>query len=288
MRNTVAGSGQEKIYQMVTDRIIALMESGVIPWRKTWGDTKPPANYVSKNEYRGINTFMLNAAMYQSRYWMSFKQIGEAGGRVKKGEKGFPVIFWKRLEISSDEDGIKKIRLLRYYTVFNLNQCEGINIPDAPRNRDIRPIDAGRRIIEGMPNKPRMEHGRSISAYSSAKDVIFMPDMESFQEAEEYYSTLFHEMIHSTGHESRLNRFREENDNHMFGSETYSKEELVAEMGSAFLCAESGISHHVIENQAAYLSAWLEKLRNDNRLLIQAASKAQKAADYILNRKYEN
>jgi antirestriction protein ArdC len=287
MGSIEAKSGQEKIYQMVTDRIVAILESGVIPWRKPWGDTAPPSNFISKKEYRGINVFMLSAAMYQSRYWMSFKQVTEAGGKVKKGEKGYPVLFWKWLEISG-EDEIKRIPLLRYYTVFNLYQCEGINIEDVSRNENnIKPIDAGQKIVDGMPNKPYLEHGRTKAAYSPSKDVIFIPDMASFIDAEEYYATLFHEMVHSTGHAARLNRYKEEPNDHMFGSDAYSKEELIAEMGAAFLCAEAGISQKVIENQAAYISGWLGKLRRDNRILIQAASKSQKAADYILNRIYD-
>jgi antirestriction protein ArdC len=282
--------GQEKIYQFVTERIIAALEKGVIPWRKSWsGGDSAPVNYKSKKEYRGVNVLMLLCSGYVSPKWLTFKQAVEAGGRVIAGEKGTPVVFWNFIEKPTDEPGrTRKIPFLKYYTVFNLSQCEGIEDTAAPVEpvKPFEQIERAVRIVGGMPNPPTVTGGASRAAYRPSTDTVIMPQGCNFDSEPEYYSTLFHELVHSTGHKSRLDREGVAGGG-FYGSQLYSKEELVAEMGAAFLCAEAGISNEVIDNQAAYIDGWLSQLRKDRKLLIQAAGKAQLAADYILNRKYE-
>ena len=285
------GDGQERIYQLVTDRIIAALEKGVVPWRKSWasGDVSMPVNFRSRKEYRGANVLMLMCSGYSSGYWLTFKQTAELGGKVRTGEKGTPVVFWNFVEKPTDDPGrVKKIPFLKYYTVFNIAQCEGIkNDETAPE--PVKPfvqIERAMQIVDGMPNLPRIAGGSRRAAYSPSTDTVHMPDAEAFDVEQEYYSTLFHELVHSTGHKTRLNRDEVEAPV-SFGSQSYSKEELVAEMGAAFLCADAGISNEVIDNQASYIDGWLSRLRKDKKLLLQAAGKAQRAADYIMDRKYE-
>ena len=279
-------SGQDKIYEMINNKIIELLESGEVPWNKPWqgGEQK---NFVSKKAYRGINPFLLASANYACPYWVSFKQAKKLGGMVRKGEKGLPVIFWKWLEITDkNTDEKKTIPFLRYYTVFNLEQTDGIDIPK-PKVFDFNPIEQADKMLNGMPNRPPIEHKQARAFYRPSDDLINMPQKELFVNPEEYYSTLFHELVHSTGHKSRLGR----HDNNLpayFGSKDYSKEELVAEFGSAFLCGHCNIEKKTIDNSAAYISGWLKQLRNNKKWLVQSSAQAQKAADYIRGIKYDN
>jgi hypothetical protein len=189
---------------------------------------------------------------------------------------------WKWIELDSQdtESGKKNVPFLRYYTVFNLEQTEGIEIPAVER-RKFQPIAEAERIIHHMPRAPVIEHKQPQAYYLPADDLVNMPNSNLFRSDEEYYSTLFHELTHSTGHASRLNRAELSKIN-LLKSHDYSKEELVAEMGSAFLCGRCGITPKVIENQAAYIQGWLKQLQNNKKWLIYAAAKAQKAADFIL------
>jgi len=279
-------SGQRKIYEMINNRIIGLLEKDEIPWKKPWisGD---PVNFISGKPYRGINPFILISSGFSCPYWVSFKQAKGKGGRVKKGEKGFPVVFWKWIEVQDpeSESGKKRVPFLKYYTVFNLEQTEGIDIPES-QTRDFNPITKAEKVIHEMPNAPVIEHIEHRAYYRPSEDVVNMPKANLFQSDEEYYSTLFHELTHSTGHKSRLNRDEISNIS-LFGSHDYSKEELVAEMGSAFLCGHCGIEPAVIENQAAYIQNWLKKLQSNKKWLVYAAAKAQKAADFILGVEHE-
>jgi antirestriction protein ArdC len=300
MNTMKKNDGQAVIYQMVTDRIVAALEKGVVPWRKTWsavsGGSMFPVNYKSKKAYRGINVMLLLSAGYSSQYWMTFKQAGEMGGKVRTGEKGFPVVFWKFIEKEDKATGEKdRIPFLKYYTVFNIAQIEGLKIEAAPaevdgeteeaEGVDFEALARAERIVSEMPNLPAVLKGNNRAAYSPSRDVIMMPEAKQFESYEEYYSTLFHEMVHATGHKSRLDR-EDITKSTGFGSHSYSKEELVAEFGAAYLCAEAEISNEVIDNQAAYIGSWLKRIKDDNKLLIQAAGRAQKAADYIRNRSY--
>jgi len=282
-----------KVYDLINDRIMQLLQQGTVPWRKTWNAaSNQPKNLISKKEYRGINVFILACQEYSSPYWLTFKQVQDKGGHVIKGSKSCPVIFWKWLDKrdagSDDADTVTvngKIPMLRYYSVFNLQQIEGIPSPPATETiiNTFTPIERAEQIIAGMPLKPRINYGGNQPAYSPVLDYVKMPVREAFESPEEYYSTLFHELSHSTGHASRVGR-KGILEPSYFGSHEYSKEELCSEMSAAFLCGHAGIER-TIENSAAYIQGWLKALKNDKKLLIHAAAQAQKASDYILNRK---
>jgi antirestriction protein ArdC len=277
------------VYEQVTERMIALLENGNVPWRKPWNvQTGLPRNLVSKKPYRGINLFLLHAMQYESPFWLTYRQATELGGYVRKGEKACRVVFWKRLEVEDEITGeADKIPLLRFYYVFNVAQCDGLkNVPTAetPTSAPAKPET----VVAAMPQHPDIRHGMALASYSPSTDTISMPNRERFEKQEGYYATLFHELIHSTGHPSRLNRTTlAESAAAGFGSNPYCKEELIAEMGAAFLCGHAGISEAILENSAAYVQNWLEQLRNDKRLIVQAAAQAQRAADFILGVKYE-
>ncbi len=278
-------SHHSSVYSIVTDQILRQLEVGVVPWRKPWR-AEPPCNLVSGKEYRGINPFLLASQGYGSRYWLTFNQANKLGGHIRKGEKSSIVTFWHIGEEETVRDEDSKTRkskpfLLRYYRVFNLEQTEGIadklglgNI--TPRVASIEQCEA---IVKRMPNAPTIQQD-ARAWYRPSTDTVGMPSRNAFNSAEEYFSTLFHELTHSTGHASRVGREGIENIA-AFGSESYSKEELIAEMGAAMLCGATGISPATIPNSAAYLQGWICRLRGDCKLLVSAASQAQKAADYI-------
>lgn len=271
------------VYAIVRDRLIAQLEQGVIPWRRPWATTGTPINAVSKRPYRGINLFLLPRD-YADNRWVSFKQAGDLGGKVRKGEKSSLVVFWKPIEVDDDKTGRKKtIPLLRYYNVFNVEQCEGLKLPAIEQGEPFDPIEEAERIVAEMPNAPTIRHSGDHAFYQPATDSITLPKRKSFKNASEYYSTLFHELTHSTGHKSRTDRHAEVS-SFRFGCEDYSKEELVAEFGAAFLCATSNISNEGTErNSVAYLQSWIKALRNADRMtVVSAASKAQRAAEYVL------
>ncbi|MEA5115674.1 MAG: zincin-like metallopeptidase domain-containing protein [Geobacteraceae bacterium] len=278
------------VYEIINKRIIDLLERGTIPWKKPWNVANGiPVNLVSKKEYRGVNVFMLACQQYGSPYWMTFKQIKEKGGYVRQGEKATPVIFWKWLDRNDADDDPEgkngKVPLLRYYNVFNLEQTEGIPIPEPEViNNPLNSIEKAEQIITGMPLKPDIYHGGNKACYSPSQDTIHLPNQHSFLSPEEYYCTAFHELIHSTGHTSRIGR-KSILEPTYFGSHEYSKEELVAEMGAAFLCGYAGIEQNTLENSASYIQGWLKVLKKDMTLLVHASAQAQKGADYILKRK---
>lgn len=283
-------------YQVITDRIAGLLEKGVIPWQKPWqGGEQMPRNLVSKRDYRGVNVFLLQAMMYQSPFWLTYNQARELGGHVKKGERACPVVFWKRLQVddTGKPAGKKIIPFLRYYSVFNVAQCEDIPPDKIPvlngSKREHCPITEAESIVAAMPQKPEIRHG-GRACYSPSFDRVDMPQPETFRSGQDYYSVLFHELTHATGHASRLNRNGVSGSGgewSAFGSTPYAREELVAEMGAAFLSGHAGIVERTLDNSAAYIQSWLARLKEDRRLIVQAAAAAQKAADFILGRKYD-
>jgi antirestriction protein ArdC len=277
-------TSHRSVYQIVTEQVIKQLELGVAPWRKPWR-TDVPMSLASLKPYRGLNVFLLASQGYASRYWLTFNQAAKLGGHVKKGEHGTIVSFWKIGEYEKKDTGEKRDSfLLRYYRVFNLEQTEGIADKlglDTPAPH-VPSIEMCEGIVAGMQQRPRFEDANA-AWYRPLTDTVGMPPMQKFESAEAYYATLFHELAHSTGHPSRVGREGIENVN-SFASDSYSKEELVAEMSSAFLCGVSGISPAVIGQSAAYLQSWISRLRGDARLLISAASAAQKASDYILGK----
>lgn len=282
-----------KVYDVVNQRIMELLQQGTVPWRKTWNsETHQPQNLVSKKEYRGINVFMLACQEYSSPYWLTFKQCQDKGGKVRKGQKSTPVVFWKWIDRkdAGDFDQVEtrngRVPLLRYYNVFNVEQVEGITAPPSSEaiTNTFTPIEVAEQIIVGMPYKPRISYGGNQPAYSPVLDLVKCPVPEAFESPTEYYATMFHELAHSTGHASRVGR-KGILEPAYFGSHEYSKEELVAEMGAAFLCGHAGIEQGTIENSAAYIAGWLKALKTNGQWLVRAAAQAQKAADYILNKK---
>jgi len=275
-------------YKIITNRIIDQLEQGFVPWHKTWaGSPETAKNLISGQPYRGLNSLLLNCLSFTSPYFLTFKQAKGLGGNVKKGEKGIPVIFWKFIEKENDGGRKKSIPICRYYTVFNITQCENIEIPQQEELNQIEfnPIEKADQIVKSYKGKPEIKHESQRAFYSPSNDVINMPAKNSFESSENYYSVLFHEMAHSTGHEKRLNR-EEVSEPHFFGDEVYSREELTAEITSLFLSCDAGIScEKIFKNSTAYIQNWIDKLRNDKRLIISASGKAQKAVDYILGKK---
>jgi antirestriction protein ArdC len=262
-------------YEIVTEKIINFLEQGVIPWRRPWTATGLPRNLVSKKTYRGINLFLLSATKYVSPFWLTFKQANELGGTVRNGEHGEIIIFWKidqvadgesddELEKAEADERRRKRFILRYFRVWNLEQCNlpHVILDKVPKTETYQhaPIEAAERIIREMPNPPTIQYGGSKAFYSPLTDRITLPSPEFFTSAEELNATKFHEIIHAVGGPTRLKR-ESISEAAPFGSSTYAAEELVAEMGAAFLCAEAGISPAVVENQAAYIQGWLAKWR---------------------------
>lgn len=276
------------VYQVITDRILQKLQQGVVPWRMPWanGEAGVPKNLVSGKPYRGVNIFLLSAQRFSSPYFLTYKQATERGGNVRKGEHGTPVVFWKvgKKDNVSAEDrkkGKGNYFILRYYTVFNVGQCEGIEAPTptvAPKV--FSPIQECERVVESYTNGPMVSHGGGRACYIPTMDRIEMPEQVSFHSPEEYYSTRFHEMVHSTGHKDRLAREGITNPI-KFASHDYSFEELVAECGAAFLCGYAGIENHTLDNSVAYIQHWSAKLRSEPKWIVDAASKASKAADLI-------
>jgi antirestriction protein ArdC len=285
------------VYQKITDIIIEKLEQGIVPWHRPWNSFGEPINLVTKRPYRGINVFLLLCLGYELPYFLTFKQAKKLGGTIKKGEKSNLVVFYKWLEAKDDkgnvviqDDGTPKVvPMLRYYHIFNIEQCAYLDPQHIPEveEREFRPIEKAEQIIRGMPNKPEVQFKRRQACYIPEKDLVEMPGKTSFKSDEELYSTMFHELTHATGHQSRLNR-PGITDTAKFGSANYSKEELIAEMGATFLCSEAGIANAIMDNSVAYISNWLSKLRNDKRLVLIAAGAAQKACDYILNKQFNS
>lgn len=292
MRSTIAND----IYKAVTDRILELLEQGTVPWKKPIrsgeGAGKLPTNLVSLNAYRGINVFLLAVSAwvegYESPFWLSYRQAAQKGGHVRKGEKGTLVVFWKQYATKDKKSGEDiTVPVLRKYTVFNTDQCEGIEAPQVSERpvedaeSTFAPIKAAEDIARAYEGGPQIEHRGTKAFYRPSQDQIQIAEPDRFVDAQSYYATLFHELVHSTGHSSRLDRGL---DTRLapFGSPDYSKEELVAEMGAAFLAAAAGISESTIEQSASYIDGWRRSLSADPKLVVQAAGAAQKASDWIL------
>jgi antirestriction protein ArdC len=272
-----------KVYEIITERIVGLLKEGVCPWRRPWNLMPlPPQNFASGRRYSGINMFLLSVIGYEVPLFLTFKQVTERGGNVKKGSKGLPIIYWSTFdgEERDEEGNARKIAFLRYYTVFNASQIENVPFPkvESRTGEAFKPLEVAEGIVTGWTTAPRIVHGFRQACYIPAADVIQMPSPGSFDNPGAYYATLFHELGHATGAAARLDRKM----GGRYGSEDYSREELVAEMTSAFLCAHCGIDNSTITQQAAYLAGWLKALKEDPKMVVQAAAQAQKAANMIL------
>lgn len=283
------------LYQEVTDKILAELQKGAAPWVKPWSQTagrNVPMNATTNRPYSGINVVLFWLA--QNEGWptprfLTFKQAKEAGGHVKAGEHGTKVYFVKKLNVrdrnapedASDEDALKRISMLREYTVFNVAQCDDlsdkiVNGPQGepkPRNGDERDATVDEFIAA---TGAEVTEGHDKAFYAPGPDRICMPDFKSFDSAATFYGALLHELTHWTGHKSRLDRTFGER----FGDHKYAAEELVAELGAAFLCAEFSIDGSMV-NPAGYIQNWIAMLKHDSRAFFTAASAAQKAADFL-------
>ncbi|MBS1526300.1 MAG: DUF1738 domain-containing protein [Bacteroidetes bacterium] len=295
------GTKQHDLYQQVTDYVIAELGKGNVVWQKGWHSYGLPKNIISGHRYRGWNVFWLNFLTikqeYATPYFITFKQAQEAGGHIKKGEKGIHIIFWAAIEDKTkmvtirDASGQDKeihpmFRVPKQHIVFNIDQTEGIVFPETQINllSEEQRLEQCETIIRNMPQCPVIQHRGSEAFYQPSADTVTMPLFGLFHTEAEYYTTLFHELAHSTGHASRLNR-KEITEPSRFGSEPYSREELTAELTAAFLCAVCGIGQQTIINSIAYLDGWLDALRNDKTLILKASTQAQAAADFILSEK---
>ncbi|VGO17710.1 DNA primase TraC [Pontiella desulfatans] len=283
-------NGRDKINQLITQRMIdRITEIGELPWHKPWTSVSMmPRNLVSKKNYRGVNVFLLHMMGFTSQWWLTLKQVNALGGKIRTGEKGSPVVFFKIVEPRGDAVGSdgksKSFAMLRYYRVWNTDQCEGLDgkvpVVEVPK-RVHTPIENAEAVIRNMPCPPRVAHGRRQASYCPPTDTVSMPSPETFVSGESYFSALLHECVHATGAAKRLARKAIMEPNR-FGSDPYAKEELVAELGAAFLCGHCGILPKTEENSAAYLKGWLARLKAEPSMLITAGSQAQKAYDYVL------
>jgi antirestriction protein ArdC len=289
------------IYQIVTERIIASLRAGIIPWEKPWqtphfSGGPFPRNFRTGKPYRGVNVFLLWATPYSYPFWLTFKQAKELKGSVRKGEKGTQIVFYKQLRNSGtddnahDEENERAAFVLCYYTVFNVEQCDGLTlreIEEPTAKGEIESDENCESIVTGWTNRPTLQltsETEHRAYYRPDSDSVHMPARSRFVDAPHYYSALFHELVHSTWHGSRLNRTFGAH----FGDERYSKEELVAGMGAAYLCAIAGIANeHTDRNATAYIQSWISRLEEDNRLIVQAAANAQKAVDLIVGTTFE-
>lgn len=303
------------IYEKITNKIIGMLDKGVIPWQKPWkGSNSFPLSYSTKKEYTGINSMLLAIEQEEianklglpiSRLWFTFKQANELGGKVKKGSSAKMVIFWKKktynskdsdgnIERDSNGDPIEKsISFLRYYKVFNYNEIEfPEEVIEKIKKYDIKEtedknnnkIEKAENIINNYLKRENIEIIESNkAAYNIGVDKIKMPNIDKFDSSDHYYSTFFHEAVHSTGASKRLNR-EEVVKSDGFGQANYSKEELIAEFGASYLCGITGINNEAVtKNNIAYIQGWLSALKNDKRMIISASGKAQHASNYILD-----
>jgi antirestriction protein ArdC len=295
-----ATAEHQDVYSIVTEQVVAALEAGTVPWHKPWSaEIGLPRNLSSGKAYRGINPFLLGceaiARGFESPWWLTYKQADERGGHVRRNETSSLVVFWKRLDpvrirkVRDDETGelvdmatLGAPMVLRYFRVFNVEQCEGVAYP---RNESARhewdAIDECENVVAGyLQRGPLLVEGGARACYQPSTDEVFMPERDRFENGAGYYSTIFHELTHSTGHAKRLAR-KDLLEFHAFGDASYSREELVAEMGAAMLSGVVGIEQLTVPNSAAYVASWLDKLRGDRRLVVTAAAQAQKAADLI-------
>lgn len=265
---------RKELYTRITETIINKLKEGTVPWRKSWA-AGLPSNYISKRIYNGINFLSLISNDYPSQYYLTFLQCSKRGGRINQGEKGYPVIYFKVNEVEVNKEGrteIERVPLARVSYVFNLAQTslyedksEKLKLPSCEE------------LLLQIHNKPEIRHNSNRCYYSLKHDYISLPTIESFDDSSLFYSSLFHELGHSTAHPSRLNRDMSTTD-----METYSKEELIAELSSSFLMGYCGLENKTIDDSASYINGWLKTFDSNPQILIEAAKEASTAVDYLL------
>lgn len=269
------------VYEKVTQRIIEQLENGVVPWRKTWTG-QLSVNWVTGKPYKGLNRLLLDGGEY-----ITYKQCVDNKGKVKKGAKAHLVIFWKWYNKETEKDGkctIELLPVLRYYTVFHISDCIGIESKYVVNKINTKKPFADE-IIQEYTNRSKVgfktQKGLQVAYYSPTTDEVVIPDLQQFETSESYYSVAFHELVHSTGHKSRLDRIRSTS----FGSQEYSTEELTAEIGSSMLMAEMGIEMpETFQNSVSYIDSWLNALKGNSHMIVNASAKAEKAVELIIGR----
>lgn len=279
-------------YGEVTARITAALERGTVPWRHPWR-VRGHRNAVSDRPYRGINLLLLGLVALEQEYddprWLTYRQAERLGGHVRRGQRGTQIVLWRWIERKDADDGEASGRfpLMRFFTVFNVAQCEDLTVADPDGGGEFDPLRRAEAIVAGYEGGPAVFHDADSAYYIPSKDEVHLPPRPAFRDADGFYATLFHELSHSTGHTRRLNR-----EGYQaavaFGSPVYSREELVAEFGAAFLCCEAGIDASRLEQSAAYIASWLKALQDDRRLAVVAAGQGQRAADRILGCSFDD
>jgi len=285
------------VYEMINKIILDKLEEGVIPWQKMWKSEKglPPISLSTGKVYNGINQILLSCLAYEynkSPYFLTYKQALHRGGHIRSGEKGFPIFFFKKLETPVDKDTKEKKDkrsrfILRFYTVFNLEQCAEVHLTEKEEKllssmevtlKTHFPSLKAEGMLQSYFEMPKINFNtKNDPSYDHYNDEIRMPLIGQFDTPQEYYVTYFHEVIHSTGYSERLNRF---------GAERTDKqkavEELIGEIGSVYLATEAGIDKAILDNSAAYISYWMDQLKQNGRLFTVATAKAEKASRYVL------
>ncbi|MES3017459.1 MAG: zincin-like metallopeptidase domain-containing protein [Bacteroidota bacterium] len=299
MDTNASTSSKLDVYEIVNDLLIERLETGIIPWREPWINSGMPTNLISLRPYRAINLWLLAARTYSKKLYLTWHQVKQVGGSVNRGEHGHVVVYWKMIpqeKIRMVHEKTDLVPLLQYYKVFNISQCRDLP-EDLVARAEAFPqsIDAGsspkkknsifcEAIYNNMPLPPEIKYETQMALYNPAQDYISMPRKKSYKEPSGYYAALFHQLIHATGHESRLNRSSLlEMSEH--GADSYSIEELIAEMGTSYLCYHAGVLPTPLGDYFAYLNGWLDKLRHDKHLVVTASVYAQRAVDYILGYK---
>lgn len=275
------GTVKQDLAERVTQRIIDQLENGTVPWHRPWAvDGLLPTSAATKKPYRGINTLILSTVQwaegYQSPYWLTYKQAQKIGGQVRKGEKATPIVFWKLIEKEAEkEEETKNYLVSRSYNVFNADQVDGLDLPQHEFVLESQ-SEIQAKVLANYKSPEIVYAAQPRAVYSPVLDRITLPPVSSFESETAHLGTLFHELIHSTGHESRLDRFKRTG----LPSDEYAEEELVAELGAAILNGYFNLDvNH--EQSAAYIESWLKALKNDRNLLVNAAQKAQKAVDHL-------
>ena len=284
------------LYQHITDKIIGALEKGVGPWIRPWDDSDVQfglhRNAVSDHVYRGINVLLLNLVAFEKGYtdprWVTFNDARKLGGYINKGEKHTKIVFWKFLELKDktgnvpDTDGSeskKVIPLLRFYRVFNVAQCSNLNLKEIPKPEEGNIEVDTNNLAETILSLPTIRYGGTKAAYYPSHDFIQMPPKQSFENLNLFFAVGFHEIVHWTGIESRLNRTFGKR----FGDSQYAFEELVAEIGSAFLGGHAGLPFQEMRHPE-YIKSWIDTLKADNRAIFTACRMAQAASDFVLEK----
>ena len=294
-------------YEKITNQIVEALEDGLIPWEKPWNTEADAPRSVHGKKYRGFNAMWLDFVRMRKGYtdcrWITYNQAKKQGCQVRKGEKSTAITLWMQSFNHQSSCPVKKSKLpcqnigkgkcskylmMRYYSVFNVGQVDDLEIKPLPvgMENNFDPIEIAEQVVSDYLEREGIELATGSEAYyTPSRDQITVPPMKTFRSIESYYSTLFHECGHSTGHESRLNR----KDNKVpvkFGDPIYAQEELVAEITNAFVGGVTGVTSEIEADQrVAYIQSWLKALRNDKKLVVIAAAQGQKAADLILDRK---